>query len=350
MSGRTPAVGFVVIGRNEGHRLNLALDRIGQLFRGLPAVYVDSGSTDGSVVNAESRGWTVVRLDPALPFTAARARREGLERLVQLAPDVAYAFFMDGDCELVAGWMERAIAELDSDDKLAAVCGRRRERYPKASVYNWMIDLEWDTVVGLAKSCGGDAMYRVAAVLRVGNFDPTMIAGEEPELCYRLRKDGWLIGRIDQDMTIHDAALSRASQWWRRCERGGHAFAEGYWKHRAEAETSNFKKIMSIVGWVAAWPVAISVVTLGTLLLPVDPRWAGLVAVLGFVAYPAQAIRLAWRARKRCRPFTALAWGCWMVVGKFAEFVGVCRYFAGQLTDRPSKIIEYKSAVKSEAC
>src|SRR5205814_6463645 len=134
---------------------------------------------------------------------------------------------VDGDCEVLAGWLDRAVAELLADEKLAVVCGRRRERFPEASVYNKLCDIEWDTPIGQAKSCGGDAMMRVAAVKQVGGFDASVIAGEEPELCVRLRQAGWTVRRIDAEMTLHDAAMTRFSLWWKRMIRGGHAYAQG---------------------------------------------------------------------------------------------------------------------------
>jgi glycosyltransferase involved in cell wall biosynthesis len=77
-------VGVVAIGRNEGERLRRCLASV--LGRGAPVVYVDSQSTDGSTSLARSMGADVVELDMSLPFSAARARNEGFERLVRLAP------------------------------------------------------------------------------------------------------------------------------------------------------------------------------------------------------------------------------------------------------------------------
>ena len=78
--------------------------------------------------------------------------------------------------------------------------------HPEASVYNRLCDFEWDTPVGDAEACGGDFLARAAAFGSVGGFDERMIAGEEPELCYRLRRGGWRIHRADHAMTLHDAA------------------------------------------------------------------------------------------------------------------------------------------------
>src|SRR5690606_25372626 len=129
-------------------------------------------------------------LDPTLPFTAARARNAGVARLLELAPALQYVQFVDGDCELAPGWIETARARMEADRDLAVVCGRRRERHPRASVWNRIVDVEWDTPIGEAASCGGDAMMRLEAFRAAGGFDATLIAGEEPDLCARLRDLG----------------------------------------------------------------------------------------------------------------------------------------------------------------
>lgn len=188
-------IGVVAIGRNEGERLRRCLNSVAD--RGLVLVYVDSGSGDGSIELARGLGVEVVELDLSRPFSAARARNEGLERLLEVAPSVQYVQFVDGDCEIVDGWVDRARRELDERPEAAVVCGRRRERYPEQSVYNHLADLEWDTPIGEAKACGGDALMRVAALRQAGAYNPELIAGEEPELCVRLRQKGWRIFRVD---------------------------------------------------------------------------------------------------------------------------------------------------------
>ena len=115
--------------------------------------------------------------------------------------------------------------------EVAIVCGRRRERFPELSIYNRMADMEWNTPIGEAKYCGGDAMIRVESLRQVGGYNPALIAGEEPDLCVRLRQHEWIILRIDAEMTLHDIAMIRFGQWWKRCERGGFAFAEGVAMH-----------------------------------------------------------------------------------------------------------------------
>ena len=103
--------GVVVIGRNEGERLRQCLM---SLPRASVTVYVDSGSSDGSVQRARHLGADVIELDMRVPFTAARARNAGFRRLREISPDLEYVQFLDGDCELIDGWLEDAISFLNA--------------------------------------------------------------------------------------------------------------------------------------------------------------------------------------------------------------------------------------------
>jgi len=251
--GRTP-VGFVIIGRNEGERLERCIASV--LTETDRAVYVDSGSTDGSVALASRRGLPVVALDPARPFTAARARNAGFARLREVYPDLDLVHFIDGDCEIVQGWLEKALVAIEEESDLAAVCGRRRERRPDATHYNRLCDFEWNTPVGIANSCGGDALFRVEPLRAVGGFSEDLIAGEEPDLCHRVRALGWQIRRIEGDMTIHDAAMTRFGQWWQRNRRSGYATAQACTRRGADDPRLK-RQVVSNVLWAlpVMWPL-----------------------------------------------------------------------------------------------
>lgn len=313
-------MGAVIIGRNEGARLVACLASFPAWVR--PLVYVDSGSTDGSVDAARAVGAEVVALDMTRPFTAARARNAGLARLRALgAPE--FVQFVDGDCRIQPGWLETAETFLATRPSVAVVCGRRREIHPEASVWNRLCDAEWDTLPGQAKACGGDALMRVAAVAEVGGYDPGLIAGEEPELCVRLRQAGWEVWRIDQEMTLHDAAMTRIGQWWTRTRRSGHAFAEGAALHGAAPERHWVTETRRAVLWGAVLPlVAFS----GLVVTP----WAGLL----LLAYPVQILRLSRR----------LGWerAAFLVLGKFPEVQGVLEFHLNRLRRRRARLIEYK--------
>ncbi|MEW9903153.1 glycosyltransferase family 2 protein [Pseudomonas putida] len=321
-------IGVVVIGRNEGARLERCLDSLAGAAD--QVVYVDSGSTDGSVQMAQARGIEVLALDMTQPFTAARARNEGFACLHRVMPSVRYVQFVDGDCEVVAGWLSAAQAFLDQHPEVAVVCGRRRERFPTHSIYNQLCDLEWDTPVGQAKACGGDALMRADAFVQAAGYRADLIAGEEPELCVRLRAQGWKIWRLDAEMTLHDAAMTRFSQWWRRSLRGGYAFAEGAFLHGAAPERHWLRE--SRRAWV--WGLGIP---LATLLACTVFGWGGLLLLL---VYPLQVVRLMRRGRGSLQQ-NGLQAG-FLVLGKFPEMCGQVKFLLKRFGVGKSVLIEYK--------
>ena len=324
--------GLVAIGRNEGERLRVCLES--SLPRARHVVYVDSGSTDGSVALARSLGATVVELDTTVPFTAAWARNAGFERLDALAEDLEFVQFVDGDCELEPGWLDRAHAVMREEPDAAVVCGRRRERFPEASVYNLLCDMEWDTPIGPAAECGGDALMRVEAFRRVGGYRPDLIAGEEPELCSRLIAEGGRVLRIDEPMTLHDARMTSFRQWWTRNVRSGHANAEGGSQQVAHASARASRETRSTWLWGGVLPLAMLVaLAIGV------PSITLALAVL----YAVQVVRIA---RREPRPRFATAhqyvYAASCVLGKLPNVQGQLRYAIGRLTGRRSALIEYK--------
>lgn len=318
-----PRIAAVIIGRNEGARFLACLKALPDTLA--PVIYVDSGSTDGSVEAAQQAGAEVVTLDPNQPFTAARARNAGLAKL---SGDVDFVQLIDGDCALRDGWVETASATLQADEGLAVVCGRRRERNPEASIYNRLCDHEWDTPIGPAKACGGDAMMRLSALRAVGGYRDNLIAGEEPELCVRLRAAGWAIQRLDAEMTWHDAAMTQFGQWWRRSRRTGHAFAEGVALHGAAPEHHWVRETRRALLWGAVLPMLI---VLG---LAWQPCLGGLLAL----AYPAQVLRLGLKDR------SAGHWerAAFTTLGKLPEAQGALGYYLLRLMGRKRGIVEYK--------
>jgi GT2 family glycosyltransferase len=331
------ALGVVAIGRNEGERLRRCLESVAN--RASLTIYVDSGSTDGSVNLAKELGVEVVELDLTVPFTAARARNAGLDRLLERATAVRFVQFVDGDCEVVESWLERGREVLEERSDVAVVCGRRRERHPEQSIYNRLADLEWDTPLGEAKACGGDAMMRVTSLREVGAYDASLIAGEEPELCVRLRQRGWKILRIDAEMTLHDLAMTRFGQWWRRSLRAGHAYAEGASRHGAPPERHWVRESRS--NWL--WGLAAPLLALGL----AWPTWGlSLVALLGGYAL------IAWRAARWGRQSrgwpVADAWlfGFFCAVAKIPMAIGQWSYLWSRWVGRRSALIEYKGGVE----
>ena len=298
----SPRLGAVIIGRNEGERLRLCLESVAPRVDRM--VYVDSGSTDDSLDLARRMGAATVALDADRPFTAARARNAGMMLLAATAPDIGLVQLIDGDCELDPDWLDAACAAMERQPGAAVVCGRRRERYPYATVYNGLCDREWNTPVGEAPSCGGDALVRSDAFFAVGGFAPALIAGEEPDLCHRLRMAGWRIYRIDAEMTRHDAAMTRFSQWWQRNKRSGYAGAEA-WHRRGHTDPATRRPVFSNLLWALALPL-----------------------------WPVLWVRV-WRR-------SDAVYATHIVLGKLPHAQGQFRFWLDVLMGRHSRLIEYK--------
>jgi GT2 family glycosyltransferase len=331
------SVGVVVIGRNEGERLRACLASLG----GAQArVYVDSGSTDGSTALARSLDFDVVELDMDQPFTAARARNTGIAWLLRHHPALAVVQTVDGDCEVRPEWLAVAQADMAADPRRAAVFGRRRERRPDANAYHAACDDEWNVPVGEVNSCGGDALLRIAALREVGGYNDLLIAGEEPEMCVRLRARGWRIWSNGQEMTLHDVAITRLPQWWHRARRTGYAFAELVALHGQAGDPGWRRLLRSALGWTAINVAGVA----GVLLFPLLDDPLPCVIVLAPAALAGvQLARMARSKRARLGTRRALQWSGLMMVAKAAQTLGWLRFRLQRFTHARATLIEYKA-------
>jgi GT2 family glycosyltransferase len=318
----------VIIGRNEGDRLARCLKSLSTQV--IQQVYVDSASTDDSVVMARRMGADVVELDMAIPFTAARARNAGFDKLRKLYPQTDYVQFIDGDCEIDPGWLESAVNFLTLHEDVAAVSGRLRERFPDRTIYNMLCDIEWNAPSGEAKACGGIALMRVDAFQDVGGFRPNLIAGEEPELCVRLRAAAWKIWHLDAEMALHDAAMTRFGQWWKRTIRSGYAYAEGAHLHGGAPERHCVKESRRALIWGLGIPVA----AVGLII------YLGVWGLAVLLVYPMQIIRLALRGTRSRKENWWYA--VFLVLGRFPEAIGHLDFLYHRISGKTAHLIEYK--------
>lgn len=325
------SLGFVAIGRNEAPRLTRCLASI--LQNDGIAVYVDSGSSDGSVNIARGHGLAVVELDASVPYTAARARNAGMEQLLAQAPQPDYVQFVDGDSTLSPGWCAAAADFLDKHPQFAAVFGRLHESEPDASPYNALFAIEFELHPGEVENCAGIAMMRVRALMEVEGFDRRLISGEERDLCLRLRKAGWKIQALDEDMAVHDGDLRGFSQWWLRTLRTGHTYAEAAMRHTESRDRSAARKLASTLFWGLLLPLA-----------AMAPAWhTGGASALLMLAYPLQYLRIVQCTRQRgFGDKQARLYGAFVLLGKLPESIGTLRYMVLRLLGKQSRIIEHK--------
>jgi GT2 family glycosyltransferase len=332
MTALSRNIAIVAIGRNEGERLARCLRAA--LAAAPLVVYVDSGSADGSVAQARAAGCSVVELDPAQPFTAARARNQGFAQVMAQAPQAEFVQFIDGDCELDPDWLERAAAELAARSGVALVRGHLREVNPRASVYNRMCDLEWEQTPGEIRACGGIFLIRAEVFRACGGFRSDVIAAEDDEFCVRVRRLGCKLLMLDLPMARHDAAMMSFAQWWRRARRAGHAYAQVAALHGAGEERYFAPERRRIYVWGLALPVAA---------LALAPITKGLSMVALLAAYAAQLAHIARGCRRRgWTPDDAFLYACFAVLSRFPGLQGLLQYHWRQFAGRPPAIIEHK--------
>jgi hypothetical protein len=133
-------------------------------------------------------------------------------------------------------------------------------------------------------------------------------------------------------MTLHDANVTRFSQWWTRAVRAGHAYAEVAAMHSEASARQRMIKSLKTLFWAFVLPVT----AMG--LIP----WTRGVSAASLLLYPANVIRIALRLRRdgEARPWTVATF---LMLSKFPEAIGWLRYQTGRLTGKRSKLIEYKA-------
>lgn len=217
-----PKIGVVIIGVNVANYLRNCIESVidsDYPNSKLNIIYVDGGSTDNSTAIAkEYKNVNVIELRDPHP-TPGKGRNAGLrtcnEKFVQ---------FMDADTILEPNWFKNALPYIK--DNIVAVCGRRHEKYPDKNIYHKIGNIEWNYEEGRCKYFGGEVLIKRDIVMEVNGFDENLIAGEDPDLSYRIRQNGWDIYRINQKMSLHDLNMNRFSQYIRRSYRSGYAYAE----------------------------------------------------------------------------------------------------------------------------
>jgi glycosyltransferase involved in cell wall biosynthesis len=324
-----------VIGRNEGRRLDQCLASIRTartLGDAVEIIYVDSASGDGSPETARRYGARVIVLD-ASRSTAARGRNAGWR-----ATATDFVLFLDGDTVLDPDFPEQAMAALASDPAITAVWGHRRELHCDRSLYNRVLDLDWVVPPGFTEYCGGDVLLRRQALVEVGGYDDSLIAGEEPELCRRLRMKGARILHIDAPMTGHDLAIIHFSQYWRRAVRAGHAYAEVSRRYRHSEDpiwrSKSRRNFVRCAFWLSSLAAALSTSAYRRSLLPTW-AWLGLFLIL--------SARSAWKARwKSSNLVTLFLYGLHSHLQQLPVCLGQLRFILSARRTGERKIIEYK--------
>jgi GT2 family glycosyltransferase len=225
--------------------------------------------------------------------------------------------------------MQQASEFFEANPKVAVVCGIRKEIDPSRSIYNWICDLEWNQPAGETEACGGDALFRVEAFRSAGGYDATLLAGEEPELCLRLREQGWRIWRLGKTMTRHDAAMTHLSQYWKRAVRSGYGQSRVAVMHRHSSRNIWMRQSIRPICYALLVPLSLG-------LFGLFGPWG----LLPLLVFPLQIFRLS-QQRGLSDP-KSWAYASLMMLTKFAETQGALALLKDFVTGKTRNIIEYK--------
>ena len=184
-------------------------------------------------------------------------------------------------------------------------------------------------------------MRRQALVL-VEGYDAALIAGEEPELCRRMRSKGYRILHIDVPMTGHDLAMYHCSQYWRRALRAGHAYAEVSKRFRNTPDPfwgpQRRQNFVRGGFWSLSLGLAVAGSVLFRSLFPIT-AWLALLLVL--------ATRTAWLARwKSTSVGTLFLYGIHSHLQQIPILVGQLQFARDARSGARRKLIEYKNETR----
>ncbi len=208
------------------------------------------------------------------------------------------------------------------------------------NLWRRLIDVAWDISAGNADYVGGDSLFRVEALKQCGGWPIELIAGEEPDTCFRCADLGWNCWRLPNEMTLHDIRMTRFGEYWKRSVRAGHAYVEVALRRRHGHHGKSVKQTISICVYATVLPVAM--IVSGVI-------WWPLPIVLSLIY-----VRLGWSITRwslnRGRPLDlSLLIAALTILGKFAGGIGILKYIRGRLSGTRTRIIEYKQTTDGTA-
>ena len=199
----TPSLSIIIITRNEAANIGLVIESALQeaaIYPGTEIVVVDSASTDETIEIARQYPIGVFCMPPTWQLSAAAGRYIGY-----LNTSGEYILHLDGDMALVQGWLGKALPYMAANPQLAGCNGYWENIYKEEGKIIYREMHEWEEGVGLeqVEEFGGAALYRRAALDKVGGFNPYIYSYEEPELCARLRAVGYELVRLPEQIGEH---------------------------------------------------------------------------------------------------------------------------------------------------
>jgi glycosyltransferase involved in cell wall biosynthesis len=208
----------VIVARNEERNIARCIESILANTRIIPETEIllaDSASTDKTIEIAGRYPINIVQLCPNWQLSPSAGRFTGVNNV-----SGEFVMTIDGDMELLAGWVEKAISFLRSNHNVAAVVARHYDVYylqdgslsepciPRSS--------SGKTFIQKVPYIFGSSIFRRSYLCEVGNFHPFLRAGEESEVSYRLTQKGYELYFLPYDSIRHYTIPRRSFQETRR--------------------------------------------------------------------------------------------------------------------------------------
>jgi len=241
MNNNLPLISVVIIGLNISEKVVNCIKSVKESkYPNLEIIYVDGGSSDGSVEKVKKLGYVKVIESNHENQTGGRQRnigwRSSKSDLIQ---------FLDGDVLMDPNWINHAFKKIN--DRFIAVCGYRKERYPNKNWYNLINDIDWEKNIGETHHFGAEVLIKKSVLDDVGGYDDELISGQNGDISFRIKEKGYHILRIDKIMSYHNIKKNNFRKYfWRNFRHGyGHIqVAIRHYKKNGRRLLNNYIKIV----------------------------------------------------------------------------------------------------------
>lgn len=185
----------IIISKDEENNIGKCIESILKEIRTVNSeiILVDSASKDKTVEIAKKYKIKIIILEDTKPLCPSIGRYTGTKY-----SKGKYLFFIDGDMILHKGWIKAALKKLENE-KIGGLCG----------LLLWIdqngkLDANrTDKRCGYLRSLGGTAIYRRDVLEKSGTFNPFLRGEEERELGYRIRKNNYILEKINHPIAYH---------------------------------------------------------------------------------------------------------------------------------------------------
>jgi glycosyltransferase involved in cell wall biosynthesis len=198
---------IVLISKNQAWNISRLIESVLQEAECVDShevILVDSASTDKTVEMAIRYPVNILRLRPGQKLSPAIGRYVGYQRT-----QGQFVLFLDGDMELLPGWLESALHVLGDIHDAAVLAGGVIDVLPsetsESAIPLAQAQMDSTDVPSEVRYVGGAALYRRSVLGEVKSFNPFLDSEEESELCLRIRHAGYRILQIDRPMVYHYA-------------------------------------------------------------------------------------------------------------------------------------------------